>query len=217
MVSTAKLFVAALICAGIIFGGNYSGASADSAADATGGDKFSKIDEQFVIGKVLSVTEPKLNSKLQTAGMVSNQQMVHVQILEGPFKGTDAVINNEMTDNPAFNVAVKPGQEVVLSMVTESGGKPEFNIADYHRAPMLGWLLIVFLVTFLIFGGKNGLKSLAGLVISVLLISLVLLPLSMTGFNPLLTAIFICLIATSSSMLLVAGFSKRRRQQFSAP
>ncbi|HEY9677155.1 MAG TPA: YibE/F family protein [Drouetiella sp.] len=180
------------------------------SSSGSGGERVAKIDEQFVIGKVLSVTAPKENTKLmQATGMVSNQQMVHVQILEGPLKGTDAVVDNEMTDNPAFNVEVKPGQEVVLSMVTESGGKPEFNIADYHRAPVLCWLLIVFLITFLVFGGKNGLKSLAGLVISVLLISLVLLPLSMTGFNPLLTAVFICLIATSTSMLLVAGLSKK--------
>ncbi len=180
------------------------------STDSAGGDKLVKIDEQFVVGKVLTVTAPKLNNQLmQSTGMVSNQQMVHVQILEGPLKGSDTVVTNEITDNPVFNINVKPGQEVVLSMVTEAGGKPEFNIADYHRAPVLCWLLIVFLVVFLIFGGKNGLKSLAGLVISVLLISFVLLPASIAGINPLLTAVFICLCATTSSMLLVAGFSKK--------
>jgi uncharacterized membrane protein len=183
---------------------------ANGATGASGGDKFAKVDEQFVIGKVLTVTVPKLNNQLmQSTGMVSKQQLVHVEILEGPYKGVDTVITNEMTDNPAFNVAVTPGQEVVLSMVTESGGKPEFNIADYHRAPVLCWLLGIFLIVFLIFGGKNGLKSLAGLVITVLLISFVLLPLSMSGFNPLLSAIFICLSATTTSMLLVGGFSKK--------
>jgi len=169
-----------------------------------------KIEEQFVIGKVLSVTEPKLNKELeQGTGMVSNQQMVHVEILEGAYKGSNTVVNNETTDNPAYNVNVTPGQEVVLSMVTENGGKPEFNIADYHRAPVLFWLTAVFLFVFLFFGGKNGLKSLMGLVITVALIALVLLPLSMHGFNPLASAIFICLIATSTSMLLVAGRSKK--------
>jgi uncharacterized membrane protein len=199
-----------IVSVGIIFSAWAAPAHSRGTADATGGDKLSKIDEQFVIGKVLTVTQPKLNNQLlEHTGMVSNQQLVHVEILEGPLKGMDAVITNEMTDNPAFNVAVEPGQEIVLSMVTENGGKPEFNIADYHRAPVLCWLLVVFLVVFLAFGGKNGLKSLAGLVISVLLIALVLLPLSMSGVNPLLTAIFICLVATSTSMLLVAGFSKK--------
>lgn len=208
-VNCTRLPLFILFCLGIIFGASSPAALARSA-DSTGGDKLVKIDEQFVIGKVLTVTKPTLNNQLmQSTGMVSTQQLVHVEILEGALKGSDVVITNEITDNPVFNINVKPGQEVVLSMVTEAGGKPEFNIADYHRAPVLCWLLVVFLVVFLIFGGKNGLKSLAGLVISVLLISFVLLPLSMAGVNPLLTAVFICLVATTSSMLLVAGFSKK--------
>ncbi|CAN5443264.1 YibE/F family protein [soil metagenome] len=209
MVNRTRLPFLILICLGIIFGAWGTVALARSA-DSTPDGTLVKIDEQFVVGKVLTVTQPKLNNQLmQSTGMVSTQQLVHVEILEGPLKGSDAVITNEITDNPVFNILVKPGQEVVLSMVTEAGGQPDFNIADYHRAPVLCWLLVVFLVVFLIFGGKNGLKSLAGLVISVLLIAFVLLPFSMAGVNPLLTAVFICLIATSSSMLLVAGFSKK--------
>lgn len=182
-------------------------ARADAAAD---GALKTKVDEQFVVGSVRSVTEPALNQDLlKSTGMVSHRELVQVEILEGQFKGHVAVIPNEITDNPAFNVSVKPGQEVIVSVVTEGGGKPEFNIADYHRAPTIYWLAGIFLVAFLAFGGRNGIKSLGGLVVSVLLISLVLLPLSLKGFNPLLTAVFICLASTASSMLLVAGLSKK--------
>jgi uncharacterized membrane protein len=61
--------------------------------------------------------------------------------------------------------------EVILSVVTTGGdvAKSEVNIADYHRAPALGWLLIVFLLAFVIFGGKKGVKSLFALLISVCL------------------------------------------------
>jgi len=187
--------------------GNQAVARADAAAD---GALKTKVDEQFVIGSVRSVTEPALNQDLlKSTGMVSHRELVQVEILEGQFKGHVAVIPNEITDNPAFNVSVKPGQEVIVSVVTEGGGKPEFNIADYHRAPTIYWLAGIFLVAFLAFGGRNGIKSLGGLVVSVLLISLVLLPLSLKGFNPLLTAVFICLASTASSMLLVAGLSKK--------
>ncbi len=39
---------------------------------------------------------------------------------------------------------------------------PEVNISDYHRAPVIYALLLVFLLLFLILGGKTGLKALAG-------------------------------------------------------
>jgi uncharacterized membrane protein len=69
--------------------------------------------------------------------------------------------------------------------------------------------LAVFTATFLFFGGKQGLKSLAGLLVCVALIALVLLPLSLRGFNPLLTAVVVCILTTATSMFFVGGFSRK--------
>jgi len=169
-----------------------------------------KIDEQFVAAKVIEVGTAQLNKPLLAGtGMVSNQQSVTVEVLEGPLRSERFIVTNELTDNPAYNVNVKPGDEVVLSVVTEGGGKPEVNIADYHRAPSILWLAVAFLAVFLFFGGPSGLKSLAGLVVSVSLIACVLLPLSLRGVSPILTAIFICLASTTASMLFIAGRTKK--------
>lgn len=168
------------------------------------------IKEDFVAGKVLKISAPAINERLkESTGIVSGQQLVELEILEGKLKGANVTVTNEVTDNPAYNINVKPGQELILSVITDKNGHSEVNISDYHRAPILGWLFAAFLALFLIFGGKKGLKSLAGLVICVSLIAFVLLPLSLKGGNPLLIAIGICLVATASSMLLVAGFSKK--------
>jgi uncharacterized membrane protein len=167
-------------------------------------------DEEFVVAKVLSVSQPQVNGDLLTStGMKSTRSVVNVEIVEGKLKSKTVDVYNEITDNPVFNIDCKPGKEVVLSVVTTPGGKYEVNIADYHRAPALGWLLLVFLVLFVFFGGKQGVKSLLGLVVSVALIAFVLLPLSLHGFNPLLVAIIICLVSTCASMFFVAGRSKK--------
>ncbi len=47
------------------------------------------------------------------------------------------------------------------------------------------------------------------MVLCALMICFVLLPLRMRGVNPLLTAIFICLVVATASMLLVAGLSRK--------
>lgn len=168
------------------------------------------LEEQLVIGKVLKVTEPVVNKELlRSSGMISNVQTVKVKILEGALKGKEFILKNEITDNPAYNVVVKQGQEVVIALDQNSEGKLEINIADYNRTPVLTWLLIAFLAAFLIFGGKQGLKSLIALLITVLLVGYVLLPLSLQGFNPLFVSIGICLAATATSILLIAGFSKK--------
>jgi uncharacterized membrane protein len=173
-----------------------------------------KLDEQFLVGRVLSVSPATLNKQLMNAtGMVTRQEIVTVELAEGPFKGMKAKVLNEITDNPAFNVEVKPGSEVMLSVIaTDSKAnqtRPEINIADYHRVPALAWLAAAFLIAFFAFGGTTAFKSLAGLLVSVLLIAMVLLPFSMKGFNPLLIAAGICFVSSIATTVLVAGFSRK--------
>ncbi len=171
---------------------------------------MSRIEETFVVGRIDSVSAPTVNDQLlHSTGMVVRNQQAQVEILEGPLKGTKVVLPNEITDNPAYNISATPGREVILSVVKENNGKPEINIADYHRAPVLGILLIVFLVVFLYFGGKNGVKSLVGLLVGIGLIACVLLPLSNHGYNPLVIAAFICAAVTAATTFLVAGFSRK--------
>jgi len=174
------------------------------------------INEEFVVGRVLSVSKPMLNQNLlHGAGLVSQQELVKVKVLEGSYKELVTEITNEITDNPAYNIDVKPGSEVVLSITSlanatnSAASKPEVNISDYHRAPIIYILFLVFLVVFLFLGGKTGLKALAGLVVTVLLIAYILLPLSMAGVYPLITAVFICLVSTVASMLFICGRTRK--------
>lgn len=177
---------------------------------ANHGGAAAQVKEDFVAARVLAVEQPAVDQQLlNKTGIISRHQNVRVTILEGALAGKTVVVSNDMTDNPAYNISVKPGQELILSVVTDGGGPAEFNISDYRRTPALTWLLGVFLIVFLVLGGKQGLKSLAGLLVCVALIALVLLPLSLRGFNPLLTAVAICLGATTSSMFFVAGFSRK--------
>lgn len=169
------------------------------------------IDESFVVGKVKSVSNAKVDQLLlDKTGMVSNRQAVEVEVSEGPLAGQTFTVMNEITDNPSFNISVHPGQEVILSVVQGGGGGDrEVNIADYYRAPVLLGLAAVFLAAFLFFGGKQGFKSMAGLIATVALIAFVLLPMSLSGFSPLLVAVFISLAAAACSMFFVAGFSRK--------
>ena len=170
----------------------------------------SGLEEQLVVGKVLEVTKPRVNKELLgSTGMVSNIQTVKLRITEGVLSGKEFTIDNELTDNPAYNVDVKPGQEVIVALDQKPDGTIEINIADYNRTPVLAWLLGAFLLAFLAFGGKQGFKSLLALLITVLLVACVLLPLSLQGFNPLMISVFICLAATATSILLIGGFTKK--------
>lgn len=168
-----------------------------------------RIQEDFVVARVQSVAKPEPNLLLKSSGINSRTQLVEMEILEGPLKGKTVTVPNEITDNPAFNITTTPGREVILSVVSADGSKPELEIADYHRAPSLLILGALFLVAFLWFGGKSGLKSLIGLVTAIMLIGFVLLPLSLNGFSPLISSTLICFAAAGVTVLCIAGFSKK--------
>lgn len=167
-------------------------------------------EEELATGKVLKVGKEHINAELlQGTGMRSSQQMVEIKVLDGLLRGRTFEFMHEMSDNPAFNIQVAPGQEVVLAVSKSADNHSEISIADYHRMPVLAWLIAVFLAMFLFFGRMQGVKALLGLIVTVLLICGVLLPLSMRGINPLLTAIGICLVSTASIVWLIGGFSKK--------
>jgi uncharacterized membrane protein len=211
---TAKKIVFSLIIATLVVISNFFIASFAQAlnVDKTSSpsqDQNLNFKEDFVVGRVISVSEPTVNqSLLHGAGLVSKQQTAKIKVMEGQYKDLVTDVTNDITDNPAYNINLKPESEVILS-ITSTGNKPEINISDYHRAPAIYVLLFIFLAVFLILGGKTGLKALAGLAITVLLIAYVLLPLSMAGVYPLITAIFICLIASTASMLFICGPTRK--------
>jgi uncharacterized membrane protein len=169
-----------------------------------------EISEDFVTAKIQSVSATNIDESLfSKTGIKSRHQNVVLEISEGPLSGLTATVANEITDNPAYNILPKPGEEVIVAVTKDKSGKVEINIADYKRQDKLLILLFVFLAAFLFFGGKQGLKSLVGLGICIGLISFVLLPLSLQGFNPIITAVVICALTTAALMLIVAGFSKK--------
>lgn len=169
-----------------------------------------KLSEAFVVGRIKSVSSPQVNQKLlDGTGIVSKRQIAQVEIMEGPLKGMVVSVPNEITDNPAYNIEAVAGKELILCVITDQNKNVEFNIADQHRAPVLGVLFALFLAVFLFFGGKQGFKSLIGLAVGIALIGLVLLPLSTQGFDPLIMAALISVLVVTATTTLVAGLSKK--------
>lgn len=168
-----------------------------------------KESEEFVPARVISVGPAQINEELASrTGIVAKRQPARLEVLAGSMQGEKVDVFNEITDNPVFNIDLLPGREVLL-IVNTTGAKREINVADYHRAPAIGTLLIVFLLAFIVLGGKKGVKSLLALAISVSLIAFVLLPSSLAGFDPLLVSVLICVATTLATMFFVAGWSKK--------
>jgi len=101
-------------------------------------------------------------------------------------------------------MTLQPKDKVILyveenpTKAESPNGEPLFNIADYDRSDTLFILMFSFCALLLIIGGKKGFKSLISLLLTIGLIFFVVIPLSVRGFNPVITS-----TVTSGAIVLI--------------
>ena len=168
----------------------------DASEAAPSADDFS-----LQLAKVLKVmdlgTEPISGA---------SAQYVELEILTGAQKGQQVSSQNFIPDNLAYSVVAKQGRKYVVAVDELSG---ETSITDYYREATVLAVVILFFVLLLVFGGVQGLKAIASLLLTGLSILYVMVPAIKSGCDPILIAILISAFATASTMLLIAGWTKK--------
>ena len=159
------------------------------------------------IGQIIKVLDEHSDPALDSFAKGHSVQTVKVKVLTGKLKDKDFIIENVLSGNPAYDIPVKEGNKVVLSIENLDNGNIEVNIANLYRLPILFVLIGVFALLLLIFGGIKGLKALISLGITYFLVFYFLVPSLLSGSSPLLITIIICLIATGATIFIISGIN----------
>lgn len=156
------------------------------------------------VGQVQSV-ETFGEQKFSPTGELNQvKQSVEVKVLTGSHKGEKVIIDNMLMGNPAYDINLKEGDKVILHAEQADGGV-NFFIADKHRVNILYGLAGIFFALLLIVGKKKGLSSLISILVTLGLIFWALTPLILSGFNPILATVLICVLASIIAIYLVGG------------
>lgn len=160
------------------------------------------------IGQVQSV-ETFGDIKSSPAGELNQvKQSVEVKILSGPHKGEKVLIDNMLMGNPAYDINLKKGDKVILHVEKSDNGL-DFFIADKHRVGALYFLVGLFCILLLAIGKKKGLYSLVSIGITLALIFWALTPLILSGINPILATVSVCMLASILAIYFVGGFNHK--------
>jgi uncharacterized membrane protein len=161
----------------------------------------------YLRGTVLAVTEIESNNEWDSA-----VQKVKLKINSGIYKDAFVELFHQTQGGMAgTEIILKQGDKVILhadlnpSPAESPDGSPVFYVADYARDYIIYWLALAFIAALLLVGGRQGLRALLGLVITIALIFFVLFPLSLRGVNPLLAAILTAGIITPVVFLIIGG------------
>jgi uncharacterized membrane protein len=136
-------------------------------------------------------------------------QFVELKVLTGKYKNQIFNIENVQSGHPVYDIPVKVGDKVLVFIEELEDGTLEINITDYVRNNYIYILTITYIIILLLIGKYKGLKTIATLIFTMLMIFKVLLPLMLRGFNPVILTIVISATITIVTILIISGFTKK--------
>ena len=117
-----------------------------------------RIYSNYENGVVVEVISEKNNEELATLfNLEQIGQLLRVKILSGELKNQEITVENQLTSNPAFDINIKKGDRVLLS-VERFFKEYEVYVAAKDRSSVLIFLVSFFFLLLLIIGGRIGLK-----------------------------------------------------------
>lgn len=147
-------------------------------------------------------------------GEETTKQVVSVKVLTGDFKGTERMIDNMLTGNPAYDINLSKGDKVVLHVepVSDTISTPDdvdFFIADIKRDNQIYVFTGIFFALLLLIGKKKGLTSIISIISTIALVFFMLMPMILNGFCPIASAVLTGILSTIITIYLVGGFNSK--------
>ena len=159
-----------------------------------------RIHSNYENGVVIEVLSEENNEELaELFNLDQIGQLLRIKVLSGDLKNQEITVENQLTSNPAFDIDVKKGDRVLLS-VERFFKEYEVYVAAKDRSAVLIFLVSLFFLLLLVVGSRAGLKIILSVLASFFLL-VVLFLLILSGLRP----VFITFIMLMTSAF-VLGF-----------
>ncbi len=161
--------------------------------------------ERFAIARVVSIEREYPDT---FAGVDRIVQDLKLRVISGPDTGLEWNVENGILGGRA-DMRYKVGDKVVVETLTKVDGSVSFILREKYRLPSLGWLLVAFMALALFCGGITALSSVGGLLVSIAILALILVPRIAAGGDPLFWSLLCSVIIACTSLYIAHGFHKR--------
>jgi uncharacterized membrane protein len=163
---------------------------------------------------VMAIVEEVLSEvPAEYGGVPVLQQQVRLSISGGEFDGEVFTMQNGVLRDQPQN-RLQPGRRVVVERMVRPDGSVLHLSREPYRLPALGWLFGIFVLLGVLLGGIRGLGSAVGLVVSVAVLLLFVVPEIAAGGDPLLVSLVGSYGIACTSLFLAHGFHRRTAVAF---
>ncbi|HIE28877.1 TPA: YibE/F family protein [Candidatus Poribacteria bacterium] len=154
---------------------------------------------------VVKMEAEAIPEDLRDAGFVQKYK-VTVKMKTGKYKGKLVQTDIYSEQNPLLDLNIKVGDTVIVAY-EESGEELQIDIIDRDKGKPLLLLIILFFIAVVSLGRFKGVKALISLIFTLVLIFVLMAPLLLKGYSPLISAILVSILSTTVTMLIVAGIN----------
>lgn len=165
--------------------------------------------ESAVITEVLS--EDKKLDEVADHSYAGSQEL-SVRVKSGRYKGETMTVYNYF--GPYYGCPLKKGDGVTLTIKTHNGGEHTATVYEFNRIPILIGLILLFFLAVAIVGGRTGIKSIVGLVFTVLCLFTILIPLLIKGYPTIPTTFAMCTFIALVSFTILGGVHRKTISAF---
>lgn len=152
------------------------------------------------------------NSDLQSFSIVTTgTQEVELLIKTGQFAGDTVHAKNVLLGQKNLDKIFRPGDRVLAVIQPDESGESYAGVraAEYYRQDVIWVLFGCFALFLLLFSKAAGFRIVLSFIFTAVALWKVLVPLYLSGYSPLWTAMGIVLVCTAITLLLVGGINRK--------
>ena len=153
-----------------------------------------------------AVVTEVVTDNLQPNGERVGYQQINVKMLTGDYKGK--TFGATSSEGNLFGAVCKENDKVIVTM-SVSGDTANVSVYSKDRSVIVMGFVAVFLILICIIGGRNGIKSVIGLIFTFAMIIFMFLPMIYLGISPFWAAVIMVIITTVVTMYLIGGGTKK--------
>jgi uncharacterized membrane protein len=172
----------------------------------TGFEKQIYINAEGVRAKVIETN----NSTIHSIGLIKQgEQRCLIVIETGVNKGVQVEAVNLFSGKYEFDKVFEVGDKAWV-LLEYNGEEIIFaNMIDHYRMNKEVVLVGIFAAAMVLFSGFTGVRTLLSFTFAMLSIWKILIPFMLSGYNPLFVGLLVGNVLTITTLLLVAGFTKK--------
>lgn len=158
----------------------------------------------YETARVIAVLSDDTAVDPETENVLRGSQELELEILTGRYAGERAQVTNYLS--AFYNVIVQEGDKISISINTVAEGTYSVSVYNYSRDLWIWGTLLLFALVLCAVGGKQGLKALLSLGVTVFCVIFLLVPLLVQrGWNPLWTTIGIIAYTIFVTFVILGG------------